>query len=73
MLKMKARCERCQAPLTPDGPATICSFECTFCPTCAADMQHTCPNCGGELVPRPKRVKSPVSAALGRLANRVRS
>jgi hypothetical protein len=55
-LEMRSACERCDAPLTPDGPATICSYECTFCAACADALERTCPNCGGELVPRPKRV-----------------
>jgi hypothetical protein len=33
-----------------------CSYECTFCRWCAEEMAHLCPNCGGELVSRPKRV-----------------
>ena len=41
--------------LALDADATICSFECTFCPACAEAMEHVCPNCGGELVARPKR------------------
>jgi hypothetical protein len=56
MLEMKATCERCNASLTADGPAAICSYECTFCTSCAAEMSHRCPNCGGELVARPTRV-----------------
>ena len=52
-LTMKEECERCKAVLTPDGAAFICSFECTFCPACAEAMERRCPNCGGELVPRP--------------------
>ena len=55
-LEMRTACERCGAAITPDGDATICSFECTFCPACAEAMQDVCPNCGGELVARPKRV-----------------
>jgi len=38
-----------------DGAAFICSHECTFCGDCSADMDHVCPNCGGELVRRPRR------------------
>ena len=38
-----------------DGAAFICSYECTFCGDCSADMDHVCPNCGGELVRRPRR------------------
>jgi hypothetical protein len=53
---MRAQCERCGAGLAADGDAAICSFECTFCAGCAESMERVCPNCGGELVPRPKRV-----------------
>src|SRR3712207_7920182 len=35
--------------------AFICSYECTFCASCAAGMVHACPNCGGELATRPGR------------------
>lgn len=55
MLVMKPACEDCSAPLGDDGEAFICSFECTFCGDCAARMDATCPNCGGELVVRPRR------------------
>ena len=54
-LEMRAVCERCGAALTDDGPAFICSYECTFCASCANRMDHICPNCGGELVARPRR------------------
>ena len=57
-LEMRALCERCEKPLAPDGPAFICSYECTFCAECGEALAHTCPNCGGELVPRPRRVAS---------------
>jgi hypothetical protein len=52
---MRGECERCRAPVAQDGDAVICSYECTFCPACGEAMEHVCPNCGGELVPRPKR------------------
>jgi hypothetical protein len=52
---MRNACERCGVALGPGGEALICSFECTFCPACGAAIDHVCPNCGGELVPRPKR------------------
>jgi hypothetical protein len=52
---MKNNCERCQAGLEADGGAFICSYECTFCEACADEMAWVCPNCGGELVPRPRR------------------
>ncbi|HLX19507.1 MAG TPA: DUF1272 domain-containing protein [Gaiellaceae bacterium] len=54
-LEMRTECERCGAGLAPDGDALICSFECTFCTTCGETMEHVCPNCGGELVARPRR------------------
>ena len=54
-LEMRSVCERCGRALPGDGDAFICSFECTFCPTCAAELSQVCPNCGGELVPRPRR------------------
>jgi hypothetical protein len=53
-LEMKTECERCEKALAPEGAASICTFECTFCSDCAAAMGHVCPNCGGELVPRPR-------------------
>jgi hypothetical protein len=55
-LEMRTECERCGAALAPAGDAQICSYECTFCSECATALQETCPNCGGELVPRPRRV-----------------
>ncbi len=55
MLEMRARCERCDRGLALDGAALICSFECTFCVGCGEALQSRCPNCGGELVARPKR------------------
>jgi hypothetical protein len=55
-LEMRTLCERCGTALAPDGEARICSFECTFCAECSEAMESVCPNCGGELVPRPKRV-----------------
>jgi hypothetical protein len=54
---MRTACERCGAALAPDGEAAICSYECTFCVECATEMERVCPNCGGELVSRPRRVE----------------
>jgi len=57
MLQMRPGCECCDRDLPPDDAAArICSFECTFCSDCA-DMRLAgrCPNCGGELLPRPRR------------------
>jgi len=54
-LEMRTTCGKCGRNLAPDGAAFICSYECTFCPSCSAAMQHSCPNCGGELLARPRR------------------
>jgi hypothetical protein len=63
-LEMRERCERCAWPLTPDADAAyICSYECTFCATCANALNGVCPNCGGELVRRPRRVQKPPEKA----------
>jgi uncharacterized protein len=55
---MRDACERCGASLEHQARAYICSFECTFCPECADSLAGRCPNCGGELVARPRRVAS---------------
>ncbi len=57
MLQLRPSCECCDRLLPPDSAeARICSFECTFCVRCADDvLRGRCPNCGGELVPRPRR------------------
>ncbi|MEQ1607049.1 MAG: DUF1272 domain-containing protein [Pyrinomonadaceae bacterium] len=54
-LEMREICEKCEQPLAANGKAYICSYECTFCSDCTDSMSSVCPNCGGELVPRPKR------------------
>jgi hypothetical protein len=54
-LELKSACEKCGVTLTSRGVAYICSYECTFCATCAGQMNAVCPNCGGELVRRPRR------------------
>ena len=56
-LEMKSACMKCESVLSADGEAYICSYECTFCSDCTAAMDHTCPNCGGELLRRPRRAK----------------
>jgi uncharacterized protein len=55
-LKMRPGCERCNTVLEDSGIAFICSYECTFCAACTVAMDHICPNCGGELVSRPRRL-----------------
>jgi len=68
MLTLRPNCECCNRDLPADSAeAFICSFECTFCRSCAREvLGGVCPNCGGELVPRPRRpvdklVKYPAS------------
>ena len=56
MLEMRNVCEKCSAGLSESGEAVICSFECTFCVDCGQHMDSRSPNCGGELVMRPRRV-----------------
>ena len=57
MLQLRPSCECCDKDLSPDSTqARICSFECTFCASCAENvLAGKCPNCGGELVVRPRR------------------
>jgi hypothetical protein len=64
MLQLRPNCECCDQDLPPDSSqARICSFECTFCDRCAQDrLSGRCPNCSGELTPRPRRL----AAALGK-------
>jgi uncharacterized protein len=57
MLELRPNCEYCDKDLPPESQeAYICTFECTFCHTCAANtLDFTCPNCHGNLVQRPIR------------------
>ncbi len=57
MLDLRPICENCAKPLPPAATdAMICSYECTFCAACAADVLHNvCPNCGGGFERRPVR------------------
>ena len=57
MLELRPNCECCDQDLPADtAVAYICSFECTFCAQCNDQYLHLiCPNCGGELVRRPRR------------------
>ena len=57
MLQLRPNCECCNKDLPADSTdARICTFECTFCSDCASGkLQGICPNCGGELVVRPRR------------------
>jgi hypothetical protein len=57
MLELRPSCECCDKDLPPESSeARICSFECTFCSACAEGvLGGKCPNCGGELLARPRR------------------
>lgn len=57
MLELRPGCECGDKDLPPEATdALICSFKCTFCAECAEQIfAGLCPNCGGELVPRPRR------------------
>ena len=70
MLQLRPGCECCDRDLPADSTdAFICTYECTFCRDCAENtLKGTCPNCGGELVKRPRRpanmlAKNPASTA----------
>ncbi len=57
MLQLRPNCECCNVDLPPDSTvARICTFECTFCDNCVDTiLGGICPNCGGELLRRPRR------------------
>lgn len=65
MLELRPSCECCDQELPPDAPdARICSFECTFCASCTDVLLNgRCPNCGGELLARPRRAPEKVKTA----------
>jgi uncharacterized protein len=69
MLELRPNCECCDRDLPPESDqALICSYECTFCASCAEQqLGGSCPNCGGNLVARPIRpaarlLKDPASS-----------
>jgi hypothetical protein len=57
MLELRPNCECCDRDLPNESvDARICTFECTFCSDCADEkLGGICPNCGGELLRRPRR------------------
>ncbi len=69
MLEMRPSCECCDVDLPPDSTeARICTFECTFCASCAeTKLGNICPNCGGELVSRPRRPANKLAKNLHQL------
>nr|WP_232423592.1 MULTISPECIES: DUF1272 domain-containing protein [Bacillus] len=52
---MRKKCESCNSLLSENSTAYICVHECTFCKLCTEEMNAICPNCGGELVKRPRK------------------
>lgn len=68
MLEIRPNCEHCNKDLPNlSSEAMICSFECTYCKTCALEIfNNVCPSCSGNFVARPIRpskmiIKYPVS------------
>ena len=60
MLALRPSCECSDRDLPAESTkARICSFECTFCASCTDTvLDGVCPNCGGELLRRPRRPPS---------------
>lgn len=57
MLEIRPNCEHCNKDLPNiSSEAMICSFECTYCKTCALEIfENVCPTCAGNFVERPIR------------------
>ena len=57
MLEIRPTCEHCNKNLpNTSSEAMICSFECTYCKTCALEIfENVCPTCAGNFVERPIR------------------
>ncbi|WP_256795477.1 DUF1272 domain-containing protein [Terrabacter sp. Ter38] len=57
VLDLRPSCECCDRDLPPESTeAMICTFECTWCARCVETcLGGRCPNCGGDLQPRPVR------------------
>ncbi len=53
-LQLKSLCERCGQGIGTRDKAYFCVHECTFCHACTLWLGFDCPNCGGELVRRPR-------------------
>lgn len=65
MLELRPSCECCDRDLPPEDPdARICTYECTWCADCVARClpDQRCPNCTGNLVPRPVRPATKLAA-----------
>jgi hypothetical protein len=57
VLELRPNCECCDKDLPAEAAdAMICTYECTFCRDCVETrLKGVCPNCGGDLQPRPLR------------------
>lgn len=57
MLEIRPNCEHCNKDLpNTSNEAMICSFECTYCKTCAIEIfENVCPSCSGNFTKRPIR------------------
>jgi hypothetical protein len=57
MLQLRSNCECCNVDLSAESTeALICSFEYTFCRSCAESvLAGRCPKWGCKLVARPRR------------------
>ncbi|MCL4129349.1 UNVERIFIED_CONTAM: hypothetical protein GTU68_049557 [Idotea baltica] len=57
MLEIRPNCEHCNTSLpNTSTEAMICSFECTYCKTCALEIfENVCPSCSDNFVERPIR------------------
>ena len=57
MLEIKPNFEHCNKDLpNTSTEAMICSFECTYCKTCALEIfKNVCPSCSGNFIERPIR------------------
>ncbi len=71
MLKMKKSCEKCDAETGHQDEAYICSYECTFCLSCTEAMHAVCPNCSGELLRRPTRIKNPLEVVASQVKGKL--
>lgn len=60
MLEIRLSCENCDKKLPNNSSeAMICTYECTFCKNCVANvLKNVCPNCGGGFEKRPTRPNS---------------
>ena len=57
MLLIRPNCEHCNKSLpNTSSEDMICSFECTYCKTCAIEIfKNVCPSCSGNFVEHPIR------------------